>query len=124
MKEHLIECSFLIPVVRDSNRAPHPRSAWRALGKALMAAFPEGHTGPEVAYRDVRPVKGEYADFVTGRIVRDLSRRYTVAVPIVKLHALRRMLSRTATTFDQKAIYLSVAGRVEFVFPDRKGGLT
>jgi len=36
-------------------------------------------------------------------------------LPADKVDDLRAMLRRAANTFDQRAIYLSVAGRVEFV---------
>ena len=63
---------------------------------------------------------GEYVEEATLRIVGDVSRRYTVAIPQAKLDDLRDLLRRVANTFDQKAIYLSVAGEVEFVTPRSK----
>ncbi len=117
MKEKLAECSFLIPMVRDSDRKPHPIETWWAFQEELRTAWPEGHTGPEWAYRDVRPISGEYRDSGTGRVVRDVSRRFTLAVPESRVGALRSILADAARRFDQKAIYLSVAGVVEFVVP-------
>lgn len=115
MEERLVECSFLIPLVRDSDRTPHPIVAWWRLVEAIRTLFPEGHSGPELMYRDVKVLSGEYVDDATGRIVRDESRRYTVAIPRSRLEDLRKFLRGAANTFDQKAIYLAVAGEVEFV---------
>ncbi len=115
MKEKLVECSFLIPEVGDSDRRVHRGSAWQELAVQLREAFPSGHTGPEIVHRDVRSIGGEYSEFDTDRIVRDISRRYTVAIPEGRVVDLRRLLSWAAEIFDQKAIYLSVAGIVEFV---------
>ena len=120
MGERLLECSFLIPIVRDSDRAPHPPIVWRSLQDAIRAAFPRGHSGPELIYKDVETVPGEYVEEATLRIVGDVSRRYTVVIPRAKLDDLRDLLRRVANTFDQKAIYLSVAGEVEFVTPRSK----
>jgi hypothetical protein len=123
MEERLVECSFLLPVVRDSDRAPHPPIVWRLLQEAVRTTFPQGHSGPELLYRDVETVPGEYIEDPTQTIVRDASRRYTVAISRSKLDDLRRLLRRAANTFDQKAIYLSVAGEVEFVIPSPEDGM-
>ncbi len=117
MQEKLVECSFLIPVLRDTDRAPHPPIVWRLLQDEARQMFPQGHSGPELLYKDVETVPGEYAEEATKRIVCDESRRYTVAIPRGKLEQLRSLLRRAAKTFDQKAIYLAVAGEVEFVVP-------
>ena len=90
---------------------------WRLLQDAIRAAFPQGHSGPELLYKDVVTVPGEYVEDATKKVVRDQSRRYTIAISRSKLEELRRLLRRAANTFDQKAIYLSVAGEVEFVTP-------
>jgi hypothetical protein len=74
-------------------------------------------------YRDVESVPGEYVEDATKRIVRDESRRYTIAISRSKLEDLRRLLRSVANTFDQKAIYLSVAGEVEFVMPRSEDGM-
>jgi len=123
MNERLVECSFLLPIVRDSDRAPHPPIVWRLLQDAIRAAFPQGHSGPELLYKDVVTVPGEYVEDATKKVVRDESRRYTVAIPRSKVEGLRRLLRRTTNTFDQKAIYLSVAGEVEFVTPRPEDGM-
>jgi hypothetical protein len=68
-------------------------------------------------------VPGEYIEEATGTVVRDESRRYTIALPRSKLNGLRKLLRRAANTFDQKAIYLSVAGEVEFVTPRPEDGM-
>ena len=117
MEERLVECAFLLPIVRDSDRALHPPIVWRLLQDAIRAAFPQGHSGPELLYKDVVTVPGEYVEDATKKVVRDQSRRYTIAISRSKLEELRRLLRRAANTFDQKAIYLSVAGEVEFVTP-------
>jgi hypothetical protein len=74
-------------------------------------------------YKDVETVAGEYVEDATKKIVRDESRRYTVAIPRSRLDDLRQLLRKAANTFDQKAIYLSVAGEVEFVTPKPEDGL-
>jgi hypothetical protein len=47
--------------------------------------------------------------------VADQSRRYVVAMPREKVPKLRRILREAARVFEQKCIYLSVAGRVELL---------
>ena len=115
-ESELIECAFLIPLVRDSDRQPHLRACWRAMQDVLFEEF-EGYSGPESwfrIYRRKRPTPGAY-ESEAGARVQDESRRYVVAVPRGRLPDLRRILRRAANTFDQEAVYLSIAGVVEFV---------
>lgn len=51
-----------------------------------------------------------------------MSRRYILAIPESKANDLRMLLKMAAHTFDQEAIYLSVAGTVEFVVPTEEDG--
>ncbi len=102
-----LECAFLIPLVRNSDRRPHRPLCWNALVDALYDEF-GGDTGPELIYRAIRPTPGEYRDDASVRIA-DESWRYLVAVPRQRLDALRRIRSTRSHSI------LSVAGIVEFV---------
>jgi hypothetical protein len=106
----LLECSFLIPVRRDrilSDNEPHARKSWRWLERELFAF--EGATWADELYT------GFYLDPDTGEQVRDRSYKYFVAIPRARVKELRGLLRRACREFRQKAIYLSVAGYVEFV---------
>ncbi|MBL4846040.1 MAG: hypothetical protein JKY65_10980 [Planctomycetes bacterium] len=116
----LVECHFLVPLVRDGNRRPHQPSAWRFLQDSLFRRF-GGRSGPEGLYVAIRPTPGEYKSHSGGR-VEDESRRYIVAVEESRVDELKRFLARVANTFDQEAIYLSVRGRVVFVQADDGAG--
>ena len=111
--DEVVECAFPIPLVRHTDRKSHQPLCWNALQDALFERF-GGSTGPDVIYRSVRPVPGEYRA-ESGERVGDESWRYFAAVPRARLDELRSVLRRAANTFDQQAIYLSVAGIVEFV---------
>lgn len=74
-------------------------------------------------FKDVETVPGEYVDEAAKKVVGDLSRRYIVAIPRSKLEGLRQLLRKAANTFDQKAMYLSVAGEVEFVTARPEDGM-
>jgi putative restriction endonuclease len=54
-------------------------------------------------------------DGLTGEKVSDRSYRYAVALPRSGLKQLRTLLSEACGVFAQKSIYLSVAGKVEFI---------
>ena len=58
---------------------------------------------------------GAYRDADTGLRVTDESRRFVVAVDESALGGLRQLLVDVCDWFQQKCIYLSVAGRVEFI---------
>lgn len=75
-------CTFLVPVVRDSDRRPHAPLTWRLLQDALLRLF-GAVTGPETVlyYRARDPLPGAWRPEEGKEPVEDLSRKYTVAVP-------------------------------------------
>jgi hypothetical protein len=106
----LLECSFLIPTRRDTNLSdgrPHEASAWKWLKKQLNA-FGGGTRAKEL-------YEGWYQDPDTGEQVSDVSRKYFVALSRHDLGRLRQILQEACDVFEQKCVYLSIAGRVEFV---------
>jgi hypothetical protein len=106
----LVECSFLIPVRRDrilSDGKPHKPQTWLWLEEELLA-FGGATRAPSL-------YPGWYLDRDTGEQVHDRSRKYFVAVPRAQRKDLRGLLRQACGKFHQKCIYLSVAGRVEFV---------
>lgn len=87
---------------------------WKALEDALFRHF-DGFTGPE------GPVLGNYRNR-SGSRVTDLSRRYTIALPVRGVEALRSLLRRVANTFDQECIYFVVGVEAELVDADPSAG--
>lgn len=122
MAEHLVQCEFLVPTVRNSDKQPHQPSAWNNLGTEIRRVFPQGHTGPETFYRGDALTPGEYEDCPEEPPIEDMSRRYLLAIPEQRVEELRLLLRKAANTFDQKAMYLSVRGFVEFVGADQSDG--
>jgi len=107
----IVEAAFLIPIREDAavgSGRLHDDYKWRKLRRDLYEMF-QGWS------RDPRLVEGVYRDPDTGQPVFDKSRRYVVALPQSELPRLRRYLSEVGALFKQKSIYLSVAGKVEFV---------
>lgn len=109
----IVECCFLIPLVRNSDGTLHQPLAWNSLDDALYATF-QGGTGPEQIFVAIRAVPGQYRGR-RGERIRDQSYRYLAAIPTGRIEELRALLRRAANTFDQECIYLSVRGVVEFV---------
>lgn len=109
-------CVFLVPVVRDSDRKPHPPVLWRLLQDALVEMF-EGLGGPETVlyYRMPEPVPGRWLPGEGEDTVEDLSRKYTVALPAERVDELRALLRRAGNSFDQRVMYLEVAGYAELL---------
>ena len=109
-------CAFLVPVVRDSDRRPHHRSLWRLLQDALLDAF-GAVTGPELVlyYRRIEPVSGLWKPSRSETPVEDVSRRYSVAIPETQVDELRELLRRAGNSFDQRVMYLEVAGYAELL---------
>lgn len=115
IEERRVQCEFFIPIVRNTDGKPHQPVAWNLLVNEIRRLFPAGHSGPELFYRGDSLVPGEYEDNPQSPPIQDLSRRYILAIPEQKVNDLRLLLKMAAHTFDQLAIYLSVAGVVEFV---------
>jgi hypothetical protein len=108
--ERLYECSFLIPVRRDrilSDGKLQRARTWIWLQHELLV-FGGATRAPDL-------YEGWYLDPDTGEQVEDRSRKYIVAVPRARVEELRELLRQACGEFQQKCIYLSVAGRVEFV---------
>ena len=108
--KRLLECSFLIPNRRDRNLSdgkPHLPAAWKWL-RAQLYQFGGGTCAIDL-------YEGWYEDRDTGKPVKDLSRKYFVALPRQEVDRLRSVLQEACIVFQQKCIYLSVAGYVEFV---------
>jgi len=105
------ECAFLIPIRRDavlSDGELHSTEAWEWLDNELFVRF-DGITLAPGLY------SGAYRDPDTGERVNDESRRFIVALPAEELEELRAFLRTACEVFQQKCIYLSIAGSVELV---------
>ena len=112
----LVECSFYIPLHRDSilsNGEKHKSDVWDWLESELFKRF-DGVTSAPGNYR------GFYADPDTGQKVSDESRRFIVAVPKSKRGKLKSLLMEACGRFQQKCIYLSIGGNVEFIVRRKK----
>jgi hypothetical protein len=108
-----LECSFLIPIRRDANLSDgieHDPDTLEWLTTELFVRF-RGATIAPGKYR------GFYEDPDTHGRVSDESFKYVVAVSESRVEELRQLLSAACVFFQQKCIYLSVAGRVEFIEP-------
>jgi hypothetical protein len=60
-------------------------------------------------------VAGEWSAGEGEPPVRDLNRRYTVAVAEEELDELRSLVLRVGNSFDQRVMYFEVAGYVELL---------
>jgi len=111
VQEALVECSFLIPIRRDRNLSDgelHATDAWAWLDDELYVRF-GGRTIAPGLY------EGFYPDPDTKQRVDDQSRKFIVAVAHAGVDELRGLLRLACGVFQQKCIYLAVAGQVEFV---------
>lgn len=107
----IVEAAFLIPIREDKSFGSgrlHRQYKWKQLQRDLYELFDGWSLDPGL-------IEGVYQDPDTGEPVRDLSRRYIVALPRKDLPLLRQYLKEIGAFFKQKAIYLSVAGKVEFI---------
>jgi hypothetical protein len=109
-KSHLVECGFYIPIHRDkslSDGEAHLPETWEWLQDSLYDFG--GATGSSALHF------GWYKDRDTKERVHDQSLRFEVALPRRQVAKLRALLRQACWVFEQKCIYLSVAGLVEFV---------
>ena len=106
-----VECSFLIPTVRDANLAdgePHSIETWDWLTDELWERFGGATMAPGF-------YEGFYRDPDTGERISDKSSKFLVATAEDQLAELKQLLAEACVVFCQKCIYLSIAGRVEFI---------
>ncbi len=87
------------------------------LSRAEIHGVSSGWTGPQRVRRDplienVKTLPGGWTEPITGKVVTDESRKYTVLVPEDRIEDLRAVLGRAANSFDQEEI-LFVARGVE-----------
>lgn len=111
----LCECRFFIPRTRDeeiSDGEFHGVDSWQWLDDELIGRF-YGRT------KSKEKLQGLWRSPTTGALVRDESVQFTVAVPKGRLRELRRLLRTACVVFAQQCIYLSIAGIVEFVEPQK-----
>ena len=111
VRDPLLECSFLIPVRRDANLSDgqlHDPGVWNWLSDELHERFGAQTAAPGLYV-------GFYEDPDTHERVADESFKFIVAVAEARVGELRQLLSAACMLFQQKCIYLSVAGHVEFV---------
>lgn len=109
-----LECSFLVPLRRDANLsdgAMHEQTAWEWLDNELFERFGGGTMAPGT-------YQGFYTDPDTHQRVTDESYRFVVAIAESEVESLRLLLRAACVLFAQKCMYLSVAGRVEFISAD------
>jgi len=93
-----------------------PARLWRLLQDALLSTF-GAVTGPEAVayYRNPVAVRGAWSPGAGRELVEDLSRKYTVAVPEDRVEELRAILRQAGNSFDQRVMYLEVAGYAELL---------
>lgn len=109
-----VESWFLIPLVRNADRQLHAPELWGLL-RAEVFAVAHGWTGPEEVRKDpliesVKTLPGGWTDPLSGRLITDESRKYTVLVSEDNVEELRAVLGRAANSFDQEEILFVVQG--------------
>ena len=80
-----------------------------------MLSVPSPARKPSCNYRNPVAVPGAWSPGAGQEPVEDLSRKYTVAVPEDRLDEIRSLLRRAGNTFDQRVMYLEVAGYAELL---------
>ena len=111
MEPSILECSFYIPIRRDANLSDgelHESDVWEWLELEMFTRFRGGTSAPGF-YR------GFYEDPDTGEKVDDESRKFIVTFPEPEVDTLRTFLAEACVLFQQKCIYLSISGKVEFI---------
>jgi len=109
--EPILECSFFVPTRRDANLSDgseHQAELWDWLDDELFSRFHGGTIAPKL-------YDGFYRDPDAKERIADKSYKYFVAVRHGEVDQLRGLLSAVCVLFQQKCIYLSVAGHVEFI---------
>ncbi|REJ72010.1 MAG: hypothetical protein DWQ29_22205 [Planctomycetota bacterium] len=110
-KSSHVECGFLVPIRGDaalSDGSVHAPEQWEWLRAEIWSQFGGVTESPGLHV-------GFYQNPDTEEMVTDESRRFTVAVQEHEVDNLRDLMREACVMFCQKCIYLSIAGRVEFI---------
>ncbi len=102
----LQECSFLIPLFRDGDKNSHSPATWLRFKNNLADLFG--------GFTDCGVVHGIWRD-ENRNLCEDSSRRFIVAAHVQNVRSLRELLAVACDDFQQRCIYLSIGGVVEFV---------
>ena len=113
----LVECAFLIPSIRDSDRRPHSEILWRHFSAELIRLFGGGQGPRHRLFMTPEIVPGGWVPPGEHALIVDGCWEFRVALDEERLDELRGLLQRVARSFDQREIYLSVRGFVEGVGP-------
>jgi len=116
----LVECAFLIPTVRDSDRLPHPEILWERLRNQLIRLFGGGLGPRRRLFIAPEHVPGGWLPPGEQVPIFDECKEFRIALEEERLDELRRFLARVARSFDQREIYLSVRGFVEGIGPGKE----
>jgi hypothetical protein len=111
IRDRVTECSFFVPIRRDANLSDgelQSTDAWDWLDDELFDRFSGGTIAPGL-------YSGFYRDPDTQERVSDESLKFIVAVAEDRLDEMRDLLTTACSKFQQKCIYLSVGGTVEFI---------
>lgn len=96
-----IDNSFLVPVVRDSNRAPHNATSWTELEAKLVAEFG--------GFTRRGQVNGYWRDS-SGKLILDTSEVYSVGFDtdnFIAVDAFAKLMAWVKSEFDQQCIYVT-----------------
>lgn len=94
----LVEYTFLIPILRDSDREPHEQRANDRLADRLYSCFG--------GYSIAGNVTGTWKDS-NGETCFDVSTVYRVAIVPEHVHVLRGIITECKTWFDQRTVYFA-----------------
>ena len=117
-----VECWFLIPLVRDSDRGLS--TAVMEVARRSLARHVGRMDRPrnDAVGAKQGAVPGGWKPQGSADPIIDESRKYTVFVPPVKLDDLRSLLKKVANSFEQQEILLSIRGRRERIIPAPEDG--
>jgi hypothetical protein len=114
--EETVETSFLVPIREDveaGNGELHSSELWEVLTLLLWTLF-DGQTQPHSTY------EGSWMDPTTGKVFKDESRKFIIAVKRKDLARLKGLIQIAAIMFKQKCIYFVYEGKVDYVYSNER----
>lgn len=96
----MIEFTIYWPVLRDSNKTPHCPTLWESWENRLI----------DIAggFSYAGEASGAWRDS-SGRIVRDISRIYRVAIESARESAIFDAIRHYRPLFDQNCVYVAIS---------------
>ena len=112
--EEIIQTSFLVPIREDVNVGDGQNNLHSDELLELLCSLLENLFGGQTRAQDL--YEGSWVDPISGKPIKDISRKYFVDVKLKKLNKMKDFMKVVGIMFKQKCIHFECGGKVEYIY--------